>query len=500
MPVVPQDLPHATTTPSASTTVVSLPLIASVAGYTITVSSPGVFRDPDTMWHVRTGELILENRSVPLHDLYSFSKPGTPWVAHEWLSELLMAWLHRMGGWPLLQVAFAVCVAITVALLTRHALRHLAPHNAVTMVGLSFALMASHLLVRPHVFVWPIIATWGLGFVHALERQKPPSWWLFLVLLAWTNLHGSFVLAGALAIFFLFEALWSSASWPERAIVLKQWVPRLLAFGAATLVNPQGFHAVRHTLALTRLPALHSMVTEWRSTDFQQLQFLLVWLLLFGALSLSGRIRLNVARAALVFGLVYLALKHERHHSVLGLLSPILLAGAMRSRGEEGVITSAELARRTPSVIWKRLVRPVSLRTGAVVWGAVFGITWATASLWSASPAEAIMPERALAIADSVGLRGRVLNHYNFGGYLISRGIPVFIDGRADMYGNAFLEQYRDAIALTHRDSLPALLDRYNIAWTLLTPSTPAVKLLDYLPGWQQVYSDSIAVIHSRQN
>jgi len=45
---------------------------------------------------------------------------------------------------------------------------------------------------------------------------------------------------------------------------------------------------------------------------------------------------------------------------------------------------------------------------------------------------------------------------------------------------------------------LPELLDHYAVSWTLLEPSSPAVSLLDHLPGWRRIYSDHYAVIHRR--
>src|SRR5436190_22538910 len=54
--------------------------------------------DCDTGWHIRTGEWILANGWVPFHDIFSFSKPGQPWFAWEWLSDVLMAWLNAAGG------------------------------------------------------------------------------------------------------------------------------------------------------------------------------------------------------------------------------------------------------------------------------------------------------------------------------------------------------------------------------------------------------------------
>ena len=77
---------------------------------------------------------------------------------------------------------------------------------------------------------------------------------------------------------------------------------------------------------------------------------------------------------------------------------------------------------------------------------------------------------------------------------MIFNGIAPFIDGRTDLYGEEFLRRYADVAAL------PALLDRYQIAWTLLERHDPRVVLVDHLAGWQRIYTDEIAVVHQRQS
>src|SRR5215468_7456725 len=54
--------------------------------------------DCDTGWHIRAGEWILANHQAPTLDMFSFTKPGQPWFAWEWLSEILFAKLHALGG------------------------------------------------------------------------------------------------------------------------------------------------------------------------------------------------------------------------------------------------------------------------------------------------------------------------------------------------------------------------------------------------------------------
>ena len=94
---------------------------------------------------------------------------------------------------------------------------------------------------------------------------------------------------------------------------------------------------------------------------------------------------------------------------------------------------------------------------------------------------------------------GPVLNDYEFGGYLIFAGIPTFIDGRGELFGGPFIARYNRDVSLADLPDFLKLLDEYKFGATLLTPDTPAVALLDRLPDWQRVYSDSVAVVHKRR-
>jgi len=100
--------------------------------------------------------------------------------------------------------------------------------------------------------------------------------------------------------------------------------------------------------------------------------------------------------------------------------------------------------------------------------------------------------------ARGAGLNGHVFNHYGFGGYLISAGVPTFIDGRGELYGGEFIKGYVEAVNLLGEEPLDKLLDRWRIDWTLLAKDTPANKLLARLPGWHRAYSDEQATIFVR--
>src|SRR5216684_7410571 len=63
--------------------------------------------DPDVWWHLRTGQLILQNHALFHTDPYSFTRFGQSWINHEWLSEVLLFGLYRVAGFGGLTVAFA---------------------------------------------------------------------------------------------------------------------------------------------------------------------------------------------------------------------------------------------------------------------------------------------------------------------------------------------------------------------------------------------------------
>ena len=73
----------------------------------------------------------------------------------------------------------------------------------------------------------------------------------------------------------------------------------------------------------------------------------------------------------------------------------------------------------------------------------------------------------------------------------------TFIDGRNDMYGDAFFSAYLQAVR-PDRARLMALLDKYKVRWTILDAGYPAVQILDLTPGWKRLYADKYAVVHVR--
>ncbi len=477
----------------------SLPLCIAATVFLWSLLAGDVLSDGDPYWHVAVGKWIVHHRAVPVTDSWSHSVPGIAWTAHEWLSEVLMYAVVQIGGWIALHFLASLCLALTAGCMMRFLLDRIEPIYALAFGALSLATLYTHFLGRPHVFVWPLTAVWLATLVTAVERRCAPPFWLLPLLVLWTNLHGSFVIgigfAGALAL----DAMFGERTRAEGTRRALAWTPFLSLCVLVVLINPRGVHAITHAAGVVQMKQMLQLIDEWRSADFQEFQIFLPWLLGLLAAGFTLRIRLSPIRLIFVLVLVYLALKHQRYHALAGLGAPFVLArpfgDALRAMPRASTQQAGGL-----DALFAQLALRSSGRSVALVALIATLAAWGMRPLIRNVPAAHATPVAALEAFRRTGVRGNVLNAYGFGGYLIQVGVPVFIDGRSDMYGDKFLVESWQALGLTKPHALEKVLQKYRITWTMLTPSTPALELLDHLPEWQRLYSDSIAVVHVRRD
>jgi hypothetical protein len=452
--------------------------------------------DPDTYWHIAAGRWIVANGRVPHTDPFSHSMAGAPWTAHEWLSEVVMALVFQAGGWPALAVLTVICWALALAILTRFLLSRLEPVHALLFTALAVAMTATHLLVRPHSLVMPILVLWTATIVDQSERHTGPPWWLIGIMVLWANLHGSFTLGLALAAAIGFEAT-VTADKGRRIAAAKQWGLFIALCVAAAMLNPAGWRALWFTVEVMRMDVALSIITEWQSPQIRLGHPLELWFLVVLVAAFTGRLRLPWVRLVLLLALIHLALKHGRNIATLGWVSPILIATALARGWYASRRPAADVDRLDQ---WFRaLAGPSRLAGSLMVAGVSAAVLVIAAQRATIQPVAGHTPDAALEAARRAGvINTPVFNAYVFGGYLIYRGIPVYIDGRADMYGDEFMRRLRDVWTPKTSDVLLHHLDEYRIGWTLLDTGSHDAVLLDVLPGWRRIHADNVAVVHVR--
>jgi hypothetical protein len=493
------DTDHAITKPRSLWSP-SLPLALGLAMFVFFNNATGLplLGDPDSHWHVALGNWILTHGTVPTVDIFSFTFAGQPWIAKEWLSQVLMAVAFNLGGWGGVTALASAALATTFALLLRLLLRDLKPLPALLMTVAAAIMTAPHFLARPHILAFPFILWWVAGLVRAVEERRAPEPLLLVAMLLWANMHGGFtlglVLAGALAL----DALVGARDNVERRALFIAWAK----FGVGTLlvacVTPYGPESILVTLRIFGLGDALSVISEWRSPDFQNQVSQELVLLVALYLALSRGVKLPLIRLLIVIGLVHLFLRYARNAELLATLAPLIIAPVL-ARQFPALVPDAQATAGLSGRL-NALARPAGAMALAlaVVVGAVFA--GVMIRLGTIEPPSSNMPAAALAYARDNGIAGgRVLNHYNFGGYLIRAGVPTFIDGRGELYGGEFIKRYAHAVNLKGDEPFETVLDRWQIDWTLLTPEQPANQLLARLPGWRRAYGDEAAVIYVRE-
>jgi hypothetical protein len=463
--------------------------------FVILLSSSGdlLFRDPDIFWHIAVGRKILATGAVPWTDEFSYTFAGHPWIAKEWLSQIILAATYDAAGWKGLAALMAIAVALTYSLIFMLAAERIRPVPALIVALFAYALSTPHILARPHVLSFPLIVLWVAGLVRAAEARTMPSLLLLPVMTLWANLHGGFTLGLALAAPLALEAVLASDP-RARAQTATRWIAFMVAAVLAALITPYGYHAAVVTYQLFGGNEALKHIIEWAPLNFARDRYPGGLLLAALFLSLLFGVKLPLVRCLIVVGLVYLALVHVRFVPMAAIIIPLVIVKPLSDQ-------FAYLRNGTPDPAWARLLAALTRPVLLIALGCAAAVAMlSSAFLIAHQPWRLIAPTGAVDYIQSHGRKLNLYNDYLFGGYLIFRGIPTFVDGRSDqLFGGGFLNDLYRRVDGPRREFLE-LLDKHKVGLALVRPNSREVQHLDEAAGWRRVFSDEVAVVFERQH
>jgi hypothetical protein len=450
------------------------------------------FVDPDVWWHIKTGELILATHHWPTTDPYSFTVYGQPWMSCEWLGDVLLAVVSRIGGVLGLDILLIILgSAVMTALYYYGTLRSGNSKGGFLAAGLLSSLAFASFTLRPQMLGYLFLVLTMIALEFFRQGKHRAIWFLPALMLIWVNTHGSFII-GLGAIFVYWIA--GLREFELGGIVAKAWTPserRQISFIfmlclAVLPITPYGTQLAMYPFNVAfKLPVGVANVLEWAPMPFNEAGGKLFLVVLLGFMTLQAAYRFSWRFdefGLFLFG-VMMACLHVRFVLIFVPFFVPLLA-----------------------TIFARWLPPYDRPKEQYVLNAILILSVVAGMVWfhptQASVQEKIgarFPVGAVNYMRQHYVAGPTFNDYFFGGYMIWAGQRVFVDGRADPYerGGSLADYLH--IAYLEPGALRVMAG-YQIRSCLLKSNAPLATLLASQPAWQKVYSDSTSVLFVRRS
>lgn len=463
----------------------------------------GLLGDGDTGYHIRAGEFMLATASIPQQDIFSFHSPPIPWTAHEWLSEVIMALVHRSLGLTGVVVFFSFLISLAYFLLFRTICTE--RNNIILALSIVLLVILSsmlHWLARPHIFSYLLIVVWYFILNAYQCEDKNYLWVLPLLMLLWVNLHGGFIIGFILlGVYLTGDLIQSFTAQDEKKGLYMKKVMNLASITTfcllMSLINPFGYHIMLFPLETVSNKYLMDHISEFISPNFHEPTPFKYLLFLMVAIFAISREKLDTIALLLTIVFLNMALYSARHIPLFAIvIAPILLRQGGRILNER-TGKFAELLKRESEAI-----AAIDKTARGYLWpigGILFVVFLASSGRLEYKFDAKSMPVAAVEFLKREPIKGSMFNNDEFGDYIIYAAWPdykVFFDGRSDMYGVERLKEYIKVIHI--EEGWEKVLKKYNIDWIFFDTNSLLSRIILENNDWRLIYSDKVANIFVR--
>jgi len=487
------------------------------------------FDSTDTAVHILAGREMLASHRILDADPFSFTVRGAPWFVNQWIPEVVFALVYGAAGvsglvWLRVVLLCATFGVLAAALRADPRVR-LPAAAAILLVGLyaSYRLFIARPLLFSSLYLAILVA-----ILESFRRGGRDRLAFVPVLFAvWVNSHAGYVFG---AILFGATLAAESAKHFARGRLGPSLAARALArlaivfaisiaasAAVAALVNPHGFKTVLLPFGLLKSDFFLSIIGEYQRADATDVFF---WVL--AAVLLAGLVARLVAKGIagsdLTDWMTTLPFLYQAWQTHRVIFPCALVVAPAAARGVSFLLDSLAARRRAPSPRAAGAPAAVSPRGASPLARAA---PWAIAALIAGLAAarvardpffgDGLSPvtyprEACLRLLREGEFRGNLFHNDVWAGAVALYGwprYPLFIDGRLEVYGEAF---WRDVYfrVLGCGDGWEHVLDRYGVNAALLRVGSAGKRdrigsVLRTHPGWALVYWDELAMLYVRR-
>lgn len=430
--------------------------------------------DIDYFWHFKAGEYMVRHSTILTHDVFSWSLFSYPWISHEWLFEIILYSLYLVfGKYHLFIYVFFITLGLLFFLFLSQKKEYLKKLPFALLWTVFFALVFTGLSGRPQLFSFLLLAvSVYLIFYYFYHPNSKRIYFLPIISLIWANIHGgSSNLPYLLCILALFCGLFQfsfSKIEAERISKKQIFTYLLVAFLCiiAVVINPHGIQMLFYPYQNMADSLMLSTIAEWQPSNLNSIShyvyFVFAFITLLVMIVSKKKIRLIDAIFYLFF--LYLGLKSIRFWFFSYIVWTMFIFYYVPRRKLDSYSCFLLLS-----------------------FSCLLLIIFASSFSYSKVLSTKSLSDDAISMLKEEKPK-RLFNYYDYGAYLIYQDIPVFIDGRADLYSKYTYQDYQDISRLSYR--FPELIDKYQFDYFIVPRKSGIASFLLIDDQYKLIYKD----------
>ncbi len=477
-------------------------IVAALFLAAIFVLSLNQIADFDTGYHLKTGEYIIQNRTVPLYDIFSYAALGSRWVTHYWLADVIFYLVNLIAGFKGLIGFVGLMAALTYFLVLKTAWDKIGRSIIPLFVLFVLAYFSLELwVVRPQIFSYFLAAL----LIFVLERwrkngSKKLLYFLPLIFVFWANLHAGVILG--IAILGAYAA----------GLLIKRMKNRipialpLIIFALAslmTLLNPNGYKVLTYNFDISAIvkdmgvmewQSLLEYTVTWQSKVFIALMVISLAIVLWRLLRKKKFFEIDWTSVFLILGFFAMPFLSIRHVGFFPIAAIPLVSSALSE-----IFSKKKIEVDSKQVIW---IVAGGLMALVIIGGII--------RVWNRSVVnESLLPVKAVDFIEDNNISGPMFNFQSSGGYLIWRLWPrqlVFMDGRSEVFSGKPNENLKKVL-FTQPGWQEVIDQEYKVNYFIMWYREPTAQIVGnwmlktiFEMNFKLVYWDDVAVILVRNS
>lgn len=435
----------------------------------------------DYWWHIKVGEWIIQNKQIPRMGIYSWYalENNLPWFAHEWLAEVILYEFASLFGAEVGGLIYTlICLVLLGTILYLFNYKSYFKNLPFTLFWTVIGLISIETVcsARPHMLALCMF-TFLIFICEQMKQNDSFNLSFFPILtILWANYHG-----GSSNITYIIPIMYFIANTFDFKLgriqsrkIHKSW--RYLALAGmnivAILCNPRTYELLLYPYSYSDEHAKY--ISEWKSPSFTNGMFILLVIIIICCIFFITEKAIEFSDLALVGTFMLMSLKSLRFGVWLFLASSMIIYKYIGEHKKKDVYRSLSYVFSILGII-------------------LFYYTCYTIYTGESSIIKNV-PEKVIEIIKKEEPE-KLVNYYNYGCELIYEEIPVFIDGRADLYQEHNFSQSAEVLSYNQEYMPEDFMEEFDNPDMFLLPNDFFFSYWLKNNGFDSLYEDEEIVL-----